>query len=238
MLPSCEANGPERTEMVTWLGSQSSLQNLLLLWWWKDKEQPPVPGAPMASPGSTDIRMTGRAGTAGLACLIFRTSSRAGILFGKGWRYSLHRGLSLQVTPRENKHREKQQDWDTQGQTEGPEAEEGKEEALISSSFTATLISSFPSSLCPVTANSATSDRGGKQGLPTSSLLSINTFLKWITASPSPAASLKEDPGLIHLHAARFFSWPWRGTHLLLALVLLLAICTRNVLFLALLTHA
>lgn len=38
-------------------------------------------------------------------------------------------------TPRENKHQETHQNWDTQGQTERPEAEEGNEEALISPCF-------------------------------------------------------------------------------------------------------
>lgn len=50
-------------------------------------------------------------------------------------------------TLRENKHQETQQNWDTQGQTEGPEAEEGKEEVLTSPSFSShpdLLISLFP----------------------------------------------------------------------------------------------
>lgn len=176
-----------------------------------------------------------RAGIAGLACqlMLLRISG-----FWHRVEGSLHRVCPCRWISRKNKHQETQQNWDTQGQTEGPEAEEGKEEALISPSFCShpSLFISLIS--VPCDCQRCTSECGGKQGLPASSLLSTNTLLKWITVSPSPAASLKQDPGLIHPHAARLFSWPWRGTHLPLALVLLLAIYTRNVLFLALLTHA
>lgn len=54
--------------------------------------------------------------------------------------------------------------------------------------------------------------------LPASSSTQWSSFLlNWITVSPSPAASLRQDPSLIHLHTTRPFSWPWRGAHLLLA---------------------
>lgn len=156
----------------------------------------------------------------------------------KGERILFTVAYPCRWTLRENKHQETQQNWDTQGQTEGPEAEEGKEEALISPSFCSHR--DLFISLFPVPCNYQRCHQWVWWDARAVSFFTVNQYPPEVKHSQSLPSSLSERRPWPHSHSCcqAFQLTLKRNTPASCFSIVLLAICTRNVLLLALLTHA